>query len=59
MPSAPLYPILLWFHHRLIVIAQIGDRAFIAVWSVINTNALPVSQQSFMEIVDDPGILGE
>ncbi len=35
--------LLLWFHHRLIVVAQISDRTFLAAWLVVDANALAVS----------------
>lgn len=37
-------PVLLWFHHRLIVITKIRDHTFLAAGVFIHANALPVSQ---------------
>jgi hypothetical protein len=35
---------LLWFHHCLIIITQIGDWAFLAAWSIKDTDTLAVAQ---------------
>ena len=50
---------LLWFHYRLVVIAQIGNRAFIAPWSLKDADALAVPQQTLVEVVNGAGILRE
>jgi hypothetical protein len=49
---------LLWFHHCLIIIAQIGNGALFASWALEDTDALPVPQQRLVEIVDCAGIIG-
>ncbi len=48
---------LLWFHHCLIVITQIGDWAFLAARALVDTNALPMAQQGLVEVVDGAGFL--
>jgi len=48
-----LYPLQVIF---LVVVAQIGDRAFLATWSLEDADALPVPQQSFVKIVDGSGV---
>jgi hypothetical protein len=42
-PFAAIQYYLLWFHHRFVVIAQIGECALIAVWAFKDTDALPMS----------------
>ena len=48
---------LLWFHDGFIVVAQVGERAFVAARAFKHAHALPVPQQGFVEIVDGAGIL--
>jgi hypothetical protein len=47
----------LWFHHRLIIVAQVGDRAFLTARALEDANALAMAQERFMEIVDGAGVL--
>src|SRR5258706_5218232 len=47
---------LLWFHHRFIVVAQVGQGTLVTTGVFIHANALPMAQQGFVEIVDDAGI---
>jgi hypothetical protein len=42
---------LVWFHHSLIVVAQIGEHTFVAERSLKHAKALPMTQQGFMKIV--------
>lgn len=46
-------------HYRVIVVAQVGNRASIAARALEYADALPVSQQPLVKIVDDAGVLGE
>ena len=55
----PCKQFLLWFHHRFIVVAQIGQRAFITVRTLVHANALSMAQQGLVEIVDAASILWE
>ena len=47
---------LLWFHHRFIVIAQVGQGTLVTTGVFIHADALPMAQQGFVKIVDDAGI---
>jgi len=49
----------MWFHYRFIVVAQIGEHAFVAAWMLEHANALAVSQQALVKIVNGAGILRE
>ena len=51
--------ILLGSHHRLIVIAQIGEHTLLTARTIIDANALPMPQQSFMKIVNRLSIIGQ
>lgn len=46
-------------HYHLIVVAQIGERAFVAAGMLKDADALAVAEEGFMEIVDRAGILRE
>ena len=46
------------FHYRFVVVAQIGDHTFLTAWPIEDTDALPMPQKHFVEIVDDAGIIG-
>ena len=52
----PCKQFLLWFHHRFIVIAQVGQGTFVATGVFINADALSVAQQGLVEIVDGAGV---
>ncbi len=43
---------LLWSHHCVVIVAQVSQYALIAAWVVVDANALAMSQQPFMEVVD-------
>jgi hypothetical protein len=46
-----------WFHHRVIVVTQICEYAFVAARSLKHADTLTESKQPFMKVVDDAGIL--
>jgi len=45
------------FHDRVIVVAQISNRALVAAWALEDADALPMAQQRLVEIVDGAGVL--
>ncbi len=47
------------FHHRFIVVAQISNWAFLTARALKHADPLPVAQQSFVEVVDCSGVLGQ
>ena len=51
--------VLLWFHHRLIIVAQIGEYTFVATRMLIDADTLSMPQQSFVKIIDAACILGQ
>ncbi len=42
----------MWFHHRLLLITQIGDDAFLAAWSLEDTNTMSMAKQGLVEVVN-------